>query len=1336
MKNFRYLLFLLMLYVCNVSYAIHFKHIGSENGLSHPTVLSIYQDSIGRVWLGTSEGICVYDGNRLTAYKPYQKNTSQLFPGEVIKEITSLSGNDIFFVTNKALVKYDIRRETFSTVWERSRIHSIFSGGDVIWIAVSHELYLWDSHTQKLSLRARLPFDTSKAILVDDKHRKWFATSNGIYRTENDIDFKRISTIPNVVSLFEAKNGDVWAGTRDDGLLRILPDGRMVQYNAQNSFSKGLQTNNIRQIAEDSSSNIWFGTSNGLYEFNLSSNTFKNYNQKDESDGIGNSSIYPVFINNEDVLWIGTYFNGANYASIKKENSFVFYNSLKKENHLSSPIVGSMVEDNGGNIWICTEGGGLNVLDMANGHIKHFTGVNNRPLPQTNLKSILYDAVKDLLYIGTNSDGLYTYDVQRGKFEQKIVADRDTVNSIGAMARDGDHLFFSSKGGIYLYSLSNHDLSLIYRSSEVASAHLRIGTDHCLWVVEDCRVLLFDIKTCRLVKRYDLGKQGIYSRIIRTFQSASGDNYICTFGNGVMKLDAVSGQFVPFPSEASPVPSSYCYQMGETPNGNLIVTGDKGITIICEKNGMQKSLFLEEYFPLNAFMRDCGLFISHDGTIYAGGINGLVSFSESELSIHPESDDLYFTKLYVHENPVSPNDGSGILTESLPFVKKITLTHTQNKIELQFASKEYASILSPQVYEYILHGMDDTWYKTVHKSISYTNLTPGSYLLEVRKKIYTADNADTLKMRIIVLPPWYATWWAWIIWTVLLLLFVVGIVCIWVSHRKMREAILKEQIESQQLRKMDEAKFRFFTSVSHEFRTPLSLIIGQLELVLQNYKITSPVSNKLTKVINQTQYLNNLVTELIEFRKYEQEQMTIKVASYSINHYVSQIYENFKELASHLNIKYTLQLCEEDAEVWFDGRQMQKVFYNLLSNAFKYTPKNGEIGIQLLADRKANLLYVRVVDNGVGINSEEMKHIFDRFYQADNQVSNATLGAGAGIGLALTKSIVEAHKGTIEVKSQTGYGTIFTVTLLLGIEHLRNDKHVTFEKYKGLDFTLFPPVRNLMETSVQGEKDEDRGFVNEGKADIVIVEDNAEMADILVDLFSPFYNVQTADNGEKGYDLIREIKPSLVISDVMMPVMTGTELCTKLKSDLDLCNIPIILLTALDMPEQTIDGLRRGADDYICKPFNAQVLLARCNNLIASRRLLGKMKMPDAEFPMMATNKLDQEFMEKVISVVDKNLDTEFNNDQLAVEMCMSRSAFYNKFKVLTGMSPNDFINSYKLKKAVVMLKDEAQLPITEIADRLGYNSVNYFSRKFKMQFGITPSNFRKKGSEESENCE
>lgn len=1348
MKNKRLLFLFFVLAFSLKAYSTHFKHLGMEDGLAHPAVLAIFQDSLGRVWFGTEEGISIYDGNRIHSYKSYSnKEDHQLFKGDVVKKIVSISGGDVFFKTGKALVKYDIRKEVFSIVWEK-KIHTIYGSHEIVWVVADNELFKWNDSKQQLSLHCKLPFDITNSFLIDKQNRKWFATPQGLFVTTDDLHFENVISIPNVNSVFESSNGSIWAGSQSDGLICVTGNDVRV-YNVQKCSSKGLHSNQIREIAEDRSGHIWFGSFNGLYKYDIPKEQFSSYIREDRAGGFTHSSVYAVFIDREEVLWAGTYFGGVNYAAIS-QTALTFYNTSDRHNFLSSPVVSDMLEDPKGNVWICTEGGGLNMLQAENKVIKRFTSTAFPYfLPCANLKSVLYDSDNQRLYIGTNSQGLCTYDVKLDKFHYEVLPNvaAKELKTINVMAKDGDRLFLSTNNGLYVYSLQTQKDSLLYKYP-MTYAHISIDSNKRLWLCINNNIHLFDLTTLERIHTYCLGEQDIHNRIIYAFHSSKKRTYVCSYGKGMLKFNSDNGLFEPFPKKSSPLLSNYCYKIVETPSGQLIVTGDKGITVLNEEGEALKSFFLGESLPLGAFTRDCGLLVGTDGTVYVGGTNGLASFNEKETFAPVQQKDLYFTELYVHGNQVHPNDADGILSNGLPFTEEIVLTHTQNKIDLLFTTKTHAPKLGQDIYEYKLNGLDKTWYQTVNKSLSYTNLPPGSYVLEVREKKYLSGEAGAYKRLLItVLPPWYATWWALLIWFVWFCLLAGVVIHIMLVRRRLQESILKEQLEKNQIREIDEAKFRFFTNVSHEFRTPLTLIIGQLEVLLQNRNVTPFINNKLTKIIRQTQHLNNLVTELIEFRKYEQEQKTIKVSEYSLNQYINSEYESFRELALQRNIEYLMFPCDEDVKVWFDGEQMRKVIYNLLSNAFKYTPRQGKIHINLSVDHSKEVIYIRIMDSGVGMEAKDLERIFDRFYQADNKMPDPIFTAGSGIGLALTKSIIETHKGIIEVRSQTGYGTIFTITLQLGINHLLNKKHIVFINKVANEMLVYPQPNlcNLQGQSdalekqvVEEEEKTDVEKVNQAEKPVVLlVEDNQELLNILVDIFSPFYRTQTAMNGQEGYELIRENKPDLVVSDIMMPVMTGTELCVKVKSDIELCHIPIVLLTALSMPGQTLDGLTRGADDYIYKPFNAQILLARCNNIIRSRRLLYQQfaQTANSDLSLVATNQLDKEFLENITDFIDENMfEADFSMNKIASKMCMGRTTFYNKFKALTGVSPNDFVNSYKLKQAAVLLRTHKYLSIAEIADKLGYNTPSYFCRKFKEQFEVSPSQFRQK--ECSENSE
>lgn len=1325
------ILFCLLLFSIQTQ-AVHFRKLGPKNGLAHPSVLTISQDSIGRIWFGTAEGISIYDGNKIISYKP-TPGAINSFKGNAVSKIVSNSKGDVFLKIDDTFVKYDIRKETFHTLLDKG-VLVVHNHQDTIWVITTYTLHRWDEKEGKLIKHCKLSAGTIYDFLIDNRGRKWFTYSNGVICSDDDIHFKNVINCRDMRSLFQSHSGDIWIGSINNGLFRICPDRSILTYNTANASSKGLYDNFIRGITEDKENNIWFGTFNGLYKYNIHKDLFTSYTREDKAGSISHSSVHPVFIDKGGILWIGTYFGGVNYTPVH-EDMFTYYDASSCSNSLSNPVVGNMAEDDHGNIWICTEGGGLNMLDPQHREIKRFeTSTFPFYLPHINLKAILYDPESQKLYIGTNGKGLYTYDIKQDKFRQEI----DSKNTpylqiINSMVRDGERLFLATHKNIHVYSLKTRKDTLIYPTS--MSAHLTLDADKYLWIVVGRKLHKLDTRTLKEVHTYDLEKQGIYSPIIRSFHSSQKDVYITTLGNGILKLNQKTNLFEPFPSSSSPLLSKYCYQIEETDTHNFVVTGDKGIIFLNRQGDILQSLSSGKYLLLDAFAKDCGLLISQTGTIYIGGTNGLISVTEKNSDVRPENNRIYFTELYVHNNLIHPNDPSGILSMGLPFTQEIRLPHNQNRIEVSFSSQTPLRD-NQQIYEYKLEGIDKIWYQTALKSVSYTNLPTGTYTLKIREKRDSNQiMAETAQLKIVVLPPWYATWWAWLIWITTFLLISGVIINILYARKKMRDSIRKEQMEKQQMKEINEAKFKFFTSVSHEFRTPLALIIGQLEVLLLGNNLAPFIYGKLLKVIHQCQQLNNLVTELIEFRKYEQGRNTLHVSAHPINQYIGDICDGFQELALQQNIDFKLEPCETETEVWFDGKQMIKVIYNLLSNAFKYTPKGGTIKIGLSVNEPENRLYIRITDSGVGIDAKDIPYIFERFYQANNKMPEQKQLFRAGIGLALAKSIVEEHLGTINVQSRIGEGSIFTISLQLGKEHLLNNQHIIFKNEDKATDTVLPIITDNIQASEEIIT-ENNNQIDGEKPTVVLIEDNQELLNILVAIFSPLYITKTATNGQEGLKVVRETNPDLVVSDVMMPVMGGTELCVKIKNNIELCHIPVILLTALNMPEQHLEGLVRGADDYIYKPFSPQILLARCNNIIRSRRMLYKQFSQKAEtdISLLATNNMDKEFLDKITTLIDENIsDQEFSIDKLASEMYMGRTTFYNKFKSLTGMSPNDFINSHKLKQAAVLLRQDLPISIAEIADNLGFNSPNYFCRKFKEQFGVAPSQYRQKYQEDKQ---
>lgn len=485
--------------------------------------------------------------------------------------------------------------------------------------------------------------------------------------------------------------------------------------------------------------------------------------------------------------------------------------------------------------------------------------------------------------------------------------------------------------------------------------------------------------------------------------------------------------------------------------------------------------------------------------------------------------------------------------------------------------------------------------------------------------------------------------------------------------------------------------------------------------------------------------MTNLVSELLDFRRFTQNRFTLQIGNRDIGKFLKEIYFPFSDYARQRNISYEFQCNPVEIVCWFDAKQLEKVFFNLLSNAFKYTPDGGEIGMRITTDN--GRVKIQVCDTGSGISNRDSAHIFDRFYQGDNQAGNVQ-SPGTGIGLALTKSIVEKHHGTICVESEVGKGSIFTVTLSLNMNVYQNDEHVQFVDNAPEVITVEDMLPEEMEkvSPLYEVPVTDEGLLQdaaaEGDRTLLLVEDNRELLQVLQQLFEPFYKVYLANNGKEGLALAYEYKPNLIISDIMMPEMTGIEMCLQIKNNIDLCHIPIILLTALNNTEQSIEGYNRGADDYISKPFNAQLLLARANNLVRNRLLIQHQlrKKPLSEIDLTSINPLDQEMLRKTSQIIEKHIDDpDFDIPELCKEVGIGRSLLYSKFKALTGMTPNNFVLNFRLKHAATLLRQYSDLPISEVSDRCGFSSPVYFSRCFKNQYGCTPQTYQKKtGSEEA----
>ncbi len=697
------------------------------------------------------------------------------------------------------------------------------------------------------------------------------------------------------------------------------------------------------------------------------------------------------------------------------------------------------------------------------------------------------------------------------------------------------------------------------------------------------------------------------------------------------------------------------------------------------------------------------------------------SFYESQVKSF-----LNFDKLFIFNDEIAPGDESGILTEILAKTSDIFLSYQQNNVTVEFATFNYNSDRN-RLFEYYLDGFDKVWTQTSGTTVTYTNLPPGDYTLKVRSMENKESLKDAICLNIHVSAPFYATIWAYLFYALCLTALMVAFVRFKTRQAALRSSLEFERKEKERIEELNQVKLRFFTNISHEFRTPLTLILGQIEVLMQ-MDLGTTVYNRIQRIYKNAWHMRNLISELLDFRKQEQGYLKLRVEEQNLVTFTRQIYMCFYEYAQKKEITYRFDSVEETISVWFDPIQLQKVIFNLLSNAFKYTSNKGNITVEVR--KVASQAVVSVCDTGIGIPVEHISKIFDRFYQTDNASSSSSFTLGTGIGLALAKGIMNMHHGKIEVESTVGEGTKFILSLPLGNRHFSDEEMAVTE---GRESLIIPESSvssygQLMAEEIK-EPESQKNIDEEDKPTILLVDDNTELLSMLEDIFLPMYNVHTACNGREGLEMAQQIQPDLIVSDVIMPEMSGKDLCYKIKTNVELSHISVVLLTAQTSVEYVVEGLMFGADDYITKPFNIKVLVARCNNLIKNKKRLiahyaGKVitESPVAE----AINEKDKELLTKCVNIVRENFENpDFDVTALASELCMGRSKLYMQFKQMTGLTPNEFILKVKLDEAMSLLTDHPELNITEISVRLGFSSPRYFSKSFKAFFGIAPQGVR-----------
>lgn len=1328
-NNSRFLLLLLFLLCSFLVRSQNFKTLGMKDGLSQPSVLAIYQDTLGRMWFGTREGVNVYDGKQIMQFKQgvpeREEAMSNYLSGNEVNRIVGDKNGDVFMRVERALVKYNIREETFQTL-RSSSVRALETFRGEVWCAVHDSLFTYNSVQNTLDFVAELNLSIITCLLVEDG-KLWVGTTKGLYLKENG---KMTCLLPEVeiYRIFRSSRNELWIASRMQGLYYMKRDGILHQAPVSDHQ---VVSNQIREFVEDEQQNVWFGTFNGLQVYNPYTEAFRSFSAENRPGTLTHSSVFSLYKDRQGTIWIGTYYGGINYFNQGKDVFFYYAPDKKRSDCLNFPFVGNMLEDRERNLWICTDGGGINCLNRKTGEFTYHTAVQRNSILHDNVKTITYDEKRGVIYIGTYTGGMSRYDQKTKQFRNYVTEYKNRGDGpdeiIYQMCFKNDRLYVSARNGLWVLNPDTDEFKLL--NNEDLFLAFEVDSKGYIWLATRTDLFQMNLHTPSLLKQLDLNDHRSECRVTKILESTDGLIYIATLGNGLMTYDYLSDKWVTYTVKNHNLLSNYCYNLTESPRSNILITSDKGLSVFSPLTKSVHSIKLGIKGGISAVAEGCGIFVSKDEQIFLGGVDGMVSFCEEDLYVdNDRGGEFYFSDLHINNTKIYPKDESGVLQEALPFTHDLNLSAGQNNLIVDFSSSNYVDILRNTWYQYKLEGFDDDWILTTQSRLHYTNLSPGHYVLKVREmdNMLNKHTCKEIALDIMINAPWYDTVWAWILY----LAFAFTVIY-WIWKVKMTRQILslsleQEKAEKERMKELNQMKLRFFTNISHEFRTPLTLIIGQIETLSQLGEFTSLAQRQLSRVHKNAMHLRDLITELLDFRKQDQGFLKLKVEQGDIVAFVREIYLSFDEYARKKRIKYAFEGIDEPIDVWFDPVQMQKVAFNLLSNAFKYTAEGGTIKISIRKLQQA--VEIVVADTGCGIPKEIWSNVFERFYQADN---NTGVSVGTGIGLALTKGIVESHKGCMEMSSEVNKGSIFKIELPLG------NKHFTQEEleHEKVGYT-FSGVESqpIVEEDVESETllDEEAG-----KPTILLVEDDVEILEMLEQIFSHTYHVHKASNGQEGFDLACQLQPDILLSDVMMPVMSGKDLCYKIKNSIELSYIPVVLLTAQSSVEHMVEGYMFGADDYITKPFHVKLLLARCNNLVKNRKALLKRYVSGNDSQEIAQvtdglNHADRKLVEKAIEIIRQNLDNpEFDMNMLATQLNMGRSKMFSRLKEATGLTPNEFTLKLKLEEALRIIQEEPEHNITEISYRLGFSSLRYFSRCFKAFYGVTPQNYKRESGKE-----
>jgi signal transduction histidine kinase/ligand-binding sensor domain-containing protein/DNA-binding response OmpR family regulator len=1187
-------------------------------------------------------------------------------------------------------------------------------------------------------------------VFEDSQHRIWVGSDYGLFLYKRETDsFVRFAHNPTdttslsndvVKTITEDSAGNLWLGTVDG--LNKLPPGQLgfVRYKNTGPGAIGINSNEINFVAADNEGELWMGTNAGLNKFNPNTKAVTVFEPDPENiHSLTSKNVKCAYIDKLGIYWFGTFRGGinkydknGNLFNLKLSNTF-------QENSNKASIITSLAENKNGNVYIGTDDEGLLEFDRKTEKLRHlaFPRINNMPISVLALQP----ARNNQLFIGTFAQGLFIRNEATGNLENlkkgKGINDLNS-NDIFCLKEDRKGNIWIGTNGLGVNVMQNKKVVLKFTPNPNAPNEEKLPINGYI------RAFAEDNEGNIWMGSHGAGL-AMYNTATRSFQVFTRDNsklpsdkveallcdkqgnvWVGTYGGGLSLFDKAKKLFINF-SEKDGLQNTTIYQIVEDLQGRIWLSTNTGIGCFDLATKSFRNFNNQHGVQNNNFVHGAGIRLS-DGVIFFGGLQGFNYFDPATLTINRNAPAVLLTDLKLsNKSVIAGNDAP--IKEHISVAQEIRLDYKQN-FALSFVALNYTNPKQNQ-YAYKLEGFDKDWnYTGTTNTASYTNLDPGHYTFKVK-----ASNNDGVwskqetQIKIYVKPPFWATMYAYIFY-----FLVIAGVLLYSRYRaiaKIRRkfAIEQERREIRRMQELDRLKLKFLTNLSHDFRTPISLIMGPVEQLI-NEENTRGRSDRLLMIRRNARRLLNLVNQLLDFRKMEEHELKLQLSKGEFVSFIKDVCESFRDLSERKNINFTFKSFIPQLLTRFDRDKIERILFNLLSNAFKFTMAGGDVGVEIAnSDKQGSAerqwVTIRVTDTGIGIPEGEQQKIFEHF--AQHTTPEHILNQGTGIGLSITKEFVKMHGGTIDVESITGKGAAFIIQIPLAIIEEQSEPHLPGDENEGVSV---PRLAGDAKAGVPHFSDNVPnlpGDDSKGVAHLVLlIEDNEDYRFYLKDNLRNNYKILEAADGKEGWQKALACHPQLIVSDISMPGMDGIALVKKLKADKRTSHIPVILLTAMTGEEEQLRGLGTGANDYITKPFNFEVLNAKIKSLLILQQTMQsaytkqiRVATPEVEF-----ESADEKLLQEIVSYLEKNLtNSQLSVESLSKEVGMSRTSLYSKLLELTGQSPVEYIRSFRLEKAAALM-EKSNMNIAEIAYQVGFTTPNYFARSFKAKYNMLPSEY------------